>query len=88
MKNKLTDAIGHFAAILVTAAYVPGVFSIWKLRPAPATAVSLPMYVVLNMGIVAWLIFGIRMKSRPVIFSNVITFPLSFSILIYKLIYG
>ena len=87
-KNQIATWVGYIAAVIMTGAYIPGVISIWKLRPKPAIAVSSRMYIAINTGIFLWLIYGICIGSWPVIISNLVTLPLSLSILIYKWLYG
>lgn len=88
MKNKSLERLGLVAATLSTIAFVPQVWDVWSKRPAPATAISLPMYVIFNAATVLWIVYGIGAKSRPVWIANVIVLTLSLSILIYKIIYG
>ena len=88
MKNRWVEILGMVSAALTTVSFVPQAISIWKNRPAPAMAVSLPMYVILNLGIVGWFVYGIEIGARPVWIANAITFAFAFSILVYKKIYG
>lgn len=86
--SRTIEAIGLISAILTTGSFIPGVISVWRLKPAPAKAISTPMYVILSTGTVGWLIYGIGIESRPVIWANTITLILSLSILFYKVKYG
>lgn len=88
MNGKRSDALGLVAGTLTTIAFVPQVFSIWSMRPTPATMISFPMYVIFCTGIACWLAYGVVIKSKPVIFTNIATLALSISILAYKCIYG
>jgi len=88
MRDKTTEGIGLISATLTTLSFVPGVIAIWRLRPAPAIAISIVMYIFFTVGIFGWLVYGLRIKSKPVIFANTITALLALSILIYKVIYG
>jgi len=86
--NKSIEALGLVAGALIIIAFIPQALSIWKTAPTPALAVSLPMYIILNIGIFCWIIYGIKIRAKPVIIANAITLFFSLSILIYKLIYG
>ncbi|MDP3730894.1 MAG: SemiSWEET family transporter [bacterium] len=88
MKNKITEAIGLISATLTTLSFVPGVISIWRLKPAPAISTSTTMYIALTIGIFGWIIYGFRIKSTPIILANIITISLSISVLLYKILYG
>ena len=54
----------------------------------PAVAISLPMYAIFCSGVLGWLIYGIKIGSRPVTLWNVITLILALSDLVYKVRYG
>lgn len=88
MKDKATELIGLISAALTTLSFVPGVIAVWRLRPAPAIAISTPMYLALSLGIIGWIIYGFRIKSNPVICANIITISFALSILLYKFLYG
>ena len=87
-KSKLTEWIGYIGGILTTGSYIPGAISVWKLYPAPATAIDFSMYIALNVGAFLWFMYGIRTKKWPITISNAVILPFSISILIYKYLYG
>lgn len=82
------EVIGLISATLTAFSFIPGVVSVWRLRPAPAIAISTPMYLLLVIGIFGWIIYGLHIKSKPVIYANAVTLLLSLSILLYKSLYG
>lgn len=84
----VNDILGFFSGLLATFAFVPQVFLVWGQKPKPANDISLLMYIILCVGVAGWFVYGTRIKSRPVIFWNLVTFLFSLSILIYKIIYG
>ena len=51
------DAIGYLAASLTTAAFLPQVLKIW--RSHSTKNLSLPMVIILVVGIALWLIYGL-----------------------------
>jgi MtN3 and saliva related transmembrane protein len=81
----LVEDIGFVAAFLTTAAFVPQLMRVMKLRSA--REISLGTFLMFSVGVFLWLMYGIYTGSRPVIASNVVTLGLSVSILILKLKY-
>ena len=79
------EQIGFAAAFCTTAAFVPQLVRILKLRSA--REISLPTFLLFSVGVFLWLLYGIYTGSRPVIASNVVTLGLSLSILFLKLKY-
>lgn len=79
----LTDAIGFVAAILTTTAFVPQFIKVWKTRSAKD--ISMRMYLMLSSGVFLWLIYGIRLRSLPIILANGVTLSLTLAILGLKI---
>lgn len=79
----LTETIGYVAAVLTTAAYIPQFLKVWKTRSAKD--ISLRMYLMMCSGVFLWLVFGIRLRSLPIILANGITFILTAAILGMKI---
>ena len=75
--------IGFVAAFCTTAAFVPQLVRVLKLRSA--REISLPTFLLFSVGVFLWLLYGIYTNSRPVIASNMVTLVLSLSILFLKL---
>jgi MtN3 and saliva related transmembrane protein len=65
------DLIGYGAAILTTAAFVPQALKSWSSRDL--SGVSLSMYSLFTLGVALWLLYGILLKSWPIILANLIT---------------
>ncbi len=84
-EQSVVEDIGFVAAFLTTAAFVPQLMRVMKLRSA--REISLGTFLMFSVGVFMWLIYGIYTGSRPVIASNVVTLVLSVSILILKLKY-
>ena len=76
------EIIGLAAAILTTGAFVPQVYKTWKIKSADD--ISLTMYLVLFIGLVLWLIYGIHLNSFPMILANSITGILALIVLFFK----
>ncbi len=79
------EAIGFVAALCTTAAYVPQLVRIVRLRSA--RDISLPTFLMMCVGVFLWLLYGLYTGSKPVIASNGVTLVLSLSILVLKLRY-
>ena len=79
------ELLGFVAAFCTTAAFVPQLVRVLRLRSA--RDVSLPTFVMFSVGVFLWLLYGFYIGSKPVIASNGVTLVLSVSILILKLRY-
>jgi MtN3 and saliva related transmembrane protein len=80
------EGLGFVAAFCTTAAFVPQLVRVVRLRSA--RDISLPTFLLFSVGVFLWLLYGLYTGSKPVIVSNAVTFVLSVSILILKLRYG
>ena len=78
--------LGLCAATLTTVAYVPQVIKIWKFKDTHS--ISLSMYVVLCVGFILWLLYGILIDDIPIIAANIVTLSLALTVLFFKLKYG
>ena len=74
--------IGSVAAVCTTAAFVPQVIRVWRLKRADE--ISLITFLVLSIGSLVWLTYGLLISSLPVIAANGVTFTLVLAILILK----
>ena len=81
----LVSVIGFAAAVLTTVAFVPQVIRAWRSRST--RDISLPMFLVLALGIILWLIYGVLIGDWPLIIANVVTLILVLMILFLKLRY-
>ena len=79
------DRVGFVAAFCTTAAFVPQLVRVLKLKTA--RDISLRMFLMFSMGVFLWLVYGLALHSKPVIASNGVTLVLSLSILFFKLKY-
>ena len=83
MINPIFEIIGLSAAFLTTSAFVPQVYKIYKEKNADG--ISLTMYIILFIGVILWLIYGVLIGSLSIIIANGITALLQLSIIIFKL---
>jgi len=71
---------GGLAGILTTVSFLPQVYKTWKTKSTDS--LSLPMLLMMTVGILLWAIYGVMLNSMSMIISNVITF-VSASLLVY-----
>ena len=86
MKNLYIEFFGYSAAILTTLAFIPQLIKTIKTKKAED--VSLITLVMFLTGVAAWIVYGIKISSKPILIANSVTFLLNFLILIFKLIYS
>ena len=77
--------IGLIAAACTTFAYVPQAIKIIKTKDTKS--LSLIMYVIMTVGIVFWLSYGILLKDLPIIIANTVTLIFAGIILVLKIKY-
>ena len=82
---ELTTVLGLMAGTLTTAAYLPQVVKTWRSKSADGLSWS--MLVILCLGLLLWLTYGVYVHDLPVICANVVTLALSSLILGLKLRY-
>jgi MtN3 and saliva related transmembrane protein len=86
MSPAMISAIGFAAAALTTIAFLPQAIKIWRSRSS--RDVSLSMAVIMFIGVVLWLAYGLLRADLPIIAANVVTLFLAGSILVGKLRFG
>ena len=74
-----TTAIGIFAALFTTAAFVPQVLAI--LRTGNVDGISVTMYSIFTVGIALWLSYGILVQDLPMLLANSVTLILAVCVL-------
>lgn len=85
MSGSLIEFTGFAAASCTTVAFIPQLIRVIRLRSA--REISLPTFLLFSVGVTLWLVYGLRIGSKPVIVSNAFTLVLSVSILVLKLRY-
>lgn len=78
--------LGLFAAFCTTSAFIPQVIKTTKTKNTKD--ISLHMYVVFLIGVIAWLSYGIILKDIPIITANAVTVILASWILVLKIKHG
>jgi MtN3 and saliva related transmembrane protein len=79
----LIEMIGGTAGVLTTLAFVPQVIKV--IRTKSTSDLSLGMFLTLSTGVFLWLVYGLCIGSKPLIFANTATFIFSSVILWYKI---
>jgi len=80
-----TNAIGPVAAVCTTISFLPQLMRVWQRKSA--RDISLMMFLLFSLGVACWLVYGIGIRSGPVIAANAITLVLALTILVLKLRY-
>ena len=83
MIDPFNESIGIIAAILTTSAFIPQVYKIYKEKKAQG--VSLTMYLIMFVGVLLWLVYGVLIGSIAIIVANSVTAVLQLFVLIFKL---
>lgn len=78
--------LGLIAATCTTLAFLPQVVKTYRTRSTKD--ISLGMFLVLVIGIILWLIYGVLISDLPLVAANVVTLFLAGIILALKLKHG
>ena len=81
--NISPDLIGYAAASMTTASFLPQALLILKTKDTES--LSLSMYSIFTVGVLLWLIYGLYVSDKAIIFANTITFALASFILSFKI---
>jgi len=79
------EIIGLIAAVFTTSSFLPQVVKIYKTKQTKD--VSATMYIVMFIGILFWLYYGIIIKSFAIITANVVSGVLVLFVLLFKFFY-
>jgi MtN3 and saliva related transmembrane protein len=77
-----TAAIGFIAGILTTAGNVPQVIKTYRTRSAEG--LSFKMLVTLASGLALWTIYGLLMRSLPIVLANGVGLSLFLALIAMK----
>ena len=78
----LVDSIGFIAAFCTTFSFAPQLVKV--LKTGDTSSLSLSMYLVLSLGVLLWLVYGVMRNDMPVIIANGVTLVLALIILAKK----
>jgi len=82
---EIITIIGLAAAVCTTISFIPQIYKTIKTKNTKD--ISLGMYLVLLLGVLLWLTYGILDKSFPIIVSNLVASLLVLIMLVLKLKY-
>ena len=77
------EIIGYVAATLTTSSFLPQ--AILTVKTKDTASLSLTMYSLFTAGVLCWLIYGLYLSDKAIIFANAITFLLAAPILYFKI---
>jgi MtN3 and saliva related transmembrane protein len=80
--NYLPTIIGFIAGILSTMSFAPQVYKAWR---EGTQSISLRMYMITVTSFTLWTIYGLLLKSAPLIIFNALSLVMSGAILVLKL---
>ena len=67
----MKNVIGYVAALFTTFSLLPQIIRIWKLKEARDISLFMPLMVCI--GAVLWLVYGIMIAEAPVIAANAVS---------------
>jgi len=74
--------IGYVAGTLTTLSFLPQLIKTWRCKSAKE--ISWGLLFVFAAGVVLWLIYGLELRSAPIIIANAATLALVLLILVLK----
>ena len=80
------EFIGITAAILTTSGFAPQVYK--SLKTKEVEGVSLTMYIVMFMGMLFWLYYGVLINSFSMILANIVSGGLALIQIVAKIVYA
>lgn len=82
----VVELIGIAAGSLTTVSFAPQAIKILSTRRVDD--ISMAMYVSFVSGVALWIVYGIAIRSMPLVLANLITLMLAGSVLIMKIRFG
>jgi MtN3 and saliva related transmembrane protein len=79
----MPEMIGYLAATLTTASFLPQ--AILTIKTKDTESLSLSMYTLFTLGVFCWLVYGVYLSDKAIIYANAITLALAASILFFKI---
>jgi MtN3 and saliva related transmembrane protein len=81
-----TQTTGYLAGLLTTIAFIPQVVRAYRTRRCDD--LSWGMLLIFTTGVVLWLLYGLFLRSAPIILANAVTLVLNLLLLAMKIHYG
>lgn len=79
------NIVGLVAGVMTTMSFLPQAIKIHRTRQTHD--LSLPMYIVLFVGVSLWLWYGVMVHSYPIIIANAVTMAVDLYIMVMKMKY-
>ncbi len=79
----IIEILGLIAGACTALSFLPQVVKVWQTKSV--NDISLGMYVLLCVGVILWIFYGIFLGSIAVIAANIVTLSLAFTVLMMKL---
>ena len=76
------ELLGFVAAGLSAISFLPQLIKIWRFRSVKD--ISTGMYVIYAVSVILWLVYGIIIKSEPLVLAEILTLILVSAILTMK----
>jgi MtN3 and saliva related transmembrane protein len=81
-----TQAIGLAAGILTASSLIPQVIK--TLKTKKADEVSIKMLLVLQGGIILWILYGFKRDDMPIIVTNIFSLAVNITMVILRIKFG
>jgi Uncharacterized conserved protein len=78
--------LGYIAGTITTASFFPQLIKIYRNKKADE--ISITMYSIITLGMIMWIIYGVYLKSYPIIIANSISTLATLLIMIFSIKYG
>jgi len=82
---RITTMLGFMAAILTTISFLPQVLRTWRRKHGDDLSWS--MLLTFSAGVVLWMIYGILLRSAPIVVANAVTLVFLIAIIYLKMRY-
>lgn len=83
---EISSLIGFAAGVCTTGSLLPQVIK--TLKTKNTRDISLYMYILLNLGIFLWFIYGVLLREMPIMVANGVSLLLAMIVLVLKLKHG
>lgn len=80
------ELFGLAATCMTTSSFMPQVWRTWKTRDV--SGISLPTFLILSIGLVMWLAYGIMIGDLPLTVANAVMVLLTGAIVVMKLVFS
>jgi MtN3 and saliva related transmembrane protein len=82
MPSSSPDWLGYLAAVLTTIAFLPQLIKTWRTKSADD--LSLAWLTTFSSGVFCWMLFGMAVRSMPIIVANGVTLALAVALAFLK----